>query len=202
MSGNPFKESNTHLHINSRRTILNKKTQGSRGLGLHCGIRRPTYTTAGGGGGGGDAGLSDPGYGHASTIVSVVPIPVAEGDGIGGGSGGGGGKGGLGGMLSLVEANSFQVASLDDRGTVSIWLASEVPKVDEGGSQVRTIYFQSVAKRLSAASIAGIHPATSGNVVMLRTSLGCFEGSIGRHIVPAGNGFFVGPTRTKLIRSV
>lgn len=48
----------------------------------------------------------------------------------------GGGGGGLGGMISLGDACSFQVASLDDRGTVSIWLASEVPRGDEGGSQV------------------------------------------------------------------
>lgn len=135
-------ESNTvtdTLFHEPKSTLNQNHTQGSRGLGLHCGIRQPTYTTAGGGGGGGFEGFSDPGYGHASPIVSVVPIPVAEGGGIdgSGGGGGGGGRGGLGGIMSLMEANSFQVASLDDRGTVSIWLASEVPKVDEGGSQVR-----------------------------------------------------------------
>ncbi|CAN0406187.1 unnamed protein product, partial [Hapterophycus canaliculatus] len=79
------------------------------------------------------------GCGHASTIVSVIPIPVAGGGGGGGGRVGGGIRksGGFGaeGLMSLGEANSFQVASLDDRGTVSIWLASEVPRGDEGGSQ-------------------------------------------------------------------
>lgn len=113
--------------------------QEARHLGLHCGIRPPTYTTAGGswgGGAGGDRGAVDPGYGHASTIVSIVQIPVAEGSGTDGGVGGGG-AGGMGGMPSLGEANSFQVASLDDRGTVSIWRVSEAPRGDEGGSQVR-----------------------------------------------------------------
>lgn len=52
------------------------------------------------------------------------------------GGGGGGDGGGSGGVLSLEEANFFQVASLDERGTVSIWLASEAPRGDDGGSQV------------------------------------------------------------------
>eukprot|EP00752_Nemacystus_decipiens_P007144 g6397.t1 len=110
----------------------------ARDLGLPCGIHQPTYTTAGGAvagtGGGGLGGALDTGCAHTSTIVSVVPIPVGEGGGV---DSGGGGGGGLGGVLSLEEANFFQVASLDDRGTVSIWLASETPRGDDGGSQVR-----------------------------------------------------------------
>ncbi|CAM9816841.1 unnamed protein product [Ectocarpus sp. 6 AP-2014] len=102
----------------------------SRELGLHCGIRAPTYITAGGDGRGEDGGLSKAGYGHSSKVVSVVAIPSPTG-----GVGMDGGGGGIGGMVSLGDACSFQVASLDDRGTVSIWLASEVPRGDEGGSQ-------------------------------------------------------------------
>ncbi|CAN0040557.1 unnamed protein product, partial [Ectocarpus fasciculatus] len=83
-----------------------------------------------------DGVLSKAGYGHSSKIVSVVAIPSPTGGGgMDGGGGGGGGGGGVGGMISLGDARSFQVASLDDRGTVSIWLASEVPRGDEGGSQ-------------------------------------------------------------------
>lgn len=110
--------------------------------------------------------------------MSVVPIPVAEGDGIGGG----GGKGGLGGMLSLAEANSFQVASLDDRGTVSIWLASEVPKVDEGGSQVSlNCLEQQTQGNPAATKKKETAQATPGNMVMWRMSLGCCGGS---HLTP------------------
>ncbi|CAB1117592.1 unnamed protein product [Ectocarpus sp. CCAP 1310/34] len=102
----------------------------SRQLGLHCGIRAPTYITAGGDSRGEDRALSEAGYGHSSKIVSVVAIPSPTG-----GVGMDGGGGGIGGMISLGDACSFQVASLDDRGTVFIWLASEVPSGDEGGSQ-------------------------------------------------------------------
>lgn len=121
-----------HAHVDEKDKRI---SQESRALGLRCGIRSPTYSTAGGGGG--DAGLSGPGCGHASTVVSATPIPVAEGGGEGGGGIGRSSSYGGGGLMSLGEANSFQVASLDDRGTVSIWVASEVPRADEGGSQVR-----------------------------------------------------------------
>lgn len=123
------------MQSRQKRTPVSR-TQESQDLGLPCGIRPPTYTTAGGAGagGGGDGAPLDTGCGHTSTIVSIVPIPFGEG---GGADGGGGGGGGLGGVLSLEEANFFQVASLDDRGTVSIWLASEAPRGDDGGSQVR-----------------------------------------------------------------
>ncbi|CAM9597264.1 unnamed protein product, partial [Laminaria digitata] len=111
-----------------REPIWSGRKEEARELGLLCGLRPPTYTTAGGGGGGGgDTGTPDPGHGHTSAVVSVVPIPVPEG-GVDAG-------GGMGGMMSLGETNSFQVASLDDRGTVSIWLATEVKLADEGGSR-------------------------------------------------------------------
>lgn len=73
--------------------LVNKEL---RELGLQCGLRSPTYTTAGGGSSGADA----DGYGHASGIVSVVAIPVHKGgmDGVGAGE-----------MLALGDATSFQV---------------------------------------------------------------------------------------------
>ncbi|CAM9298502.1 unnamed protein product [Scytosiphon promiscuus] len=111
-----------------REPASSSRAAESRSLRLRCGIRSPTYSTAGGGGG--DAGTSGPGGGHASTVVSVIPIPVAAGGGMSG-NGGFSGEG----FISLGEVNSFQIASLDDRGTVSIWLASEVSRADEGGSQ-------------------------------------------------------------------
>lgn len=39
-------------------------------------------------------------------------------------------------LLDLLPYRTFKVASLDDRGTVSIWLATEVKLADEGGSRV------------------------------------------------------------------
>lgn len=144
---NSFKAARTKLSPNHERTTMKRAqthtyTQESRDLSLPCGIRSPTYTTAGGagagGGGSGEGALLDPGCGHTSTIVSIVPIPaVAEGRGVDSvGGGGGRGGGGPAGGLPLEEANFFQVASLDDRGAVSIWLASEAPRGDDGGSQV------------------------------------------------------------------
>lgn len=51
---------------------------------------------------GSGAGLADPGYGHASTVVSITAIPIPEGGMEGGG---------IGEMMSLQENNSFQVPS-------------------------------------------------------------------------------------------
>lgn len=76
--------------------------QQSRELGLQCGLRPPTYTTAGGAGGG--AGIVNPAFGHASMIVSTVVIPNPEShntDGVG-----------VSEMLSLGESDSFQVSGI------------------------------------------------------------------------------------------
>lgn len=40
-------------------------------------------------------------------------------------------------LLSYCFRFFIKVASLDDRGTVSIWVVTEAKKIDEGGSQVR-----------------------------------------------------------------
>lgn len=77
--------------------------QQARELGLQCGLRPPTYTTAGGAGGG--AGIVKPAFGHASTIVSTVVIPNADGVGVSE-------------MLSLGESDSFQVSGMESYSKV------------------------------------------------------------------------------------
>lgn len=79
--------------------------QVAKNLCLPCGLRTPTYTTAGGlggGGGGGTEGLSDSGAGHASAVVSLTVIPTDDA---------GDAEAALGGVVpsSLTESNSFQV---------------------------------------------------------------------------------------------
>ncbi|CAM9736660.1 unnamed protein product, partial [Choristocarpus tenellus] len=110
-------------------------------LGLSCGIRAVTYSTSFmASNTSATAGrvlrdestfLLPSSHGHSSAVMSVVPIPS---HGVGGGVGEGGGV--LGGALSLSkEVGTFQVASLDDRGVVCLWVVSELGHIEEGGSQ-------------------------------------------------------------------
>lgn len=69
-------------------------------MGIRCGLRVATYTTAGGGGTAAGEGPSSSAFGHASAIISVVVIPTMDG-GIHGA--------GLGEILSFRETSSFQV---------------------------------------------------------------------------------------------
>ncbi|CAN0030100.1 unnamed protein product, partial [Phaeothamnion confervicola] len=93
-------------------------------LSLTCGLRHPTYTTAGGSGlsglsgagGGGSAG-----GGSSSIIVAVVVVPNSATAAAGNFGGGG---------------RRFELASLDDRGLVTMWLAMAVSgAADDAGSQ-------------------------------------------------------------------
>jgi hypothetical protein len=88
--------------------------------GLSCGLRPPTYTTAY------SSSSSSDGSGHTSAVVAVMPVPACSrgsdnSSSSSSSSSGGGGSG-------LFTTSSFLVASMDDRGTVIIWVATELPQ--------------------------------------------------------------------------
>jgi hypothetical protein len=85
--------------------------------GFSCGLRPPTYITA-------YSSSSSSGGGHTSAVVAVMPVPACSRGSDNSSSSSSGGGGGSG----LFTTSSFLVASMDDRGTVIIWVATELPQ--------------------------------------------------------------------------